>query len=184
MPEANVMSTQKIVVGVNGSAASDAALEWVIEEAASRGAEIIAVHVLKPIGANGGTTVREVRLREFDYLGRRYAISCQERVVRPPDQDGRQASDHRRRRASGIGDPARGRGRGRRPYRGRQWATQHDGGSLSRQCRPRVEPQSKASFRVDSFGDARRSHRRHGTRSTSCPCAEADVAASSRRPHP
>ena len=43
MPEANVMNTQKIVVGVNGSAASDAALEWVIEEAASRGAEIIAV---------------------------------------------------------------------------------------------------------------------------------------------
>ncbi len=63
------MNTQKIVVGVNGSAASDAALEWVIEEAASRGAEIIAVHVLKPIGASGGTTVREVRLREFDYLG-------------------------------------------------------------------------------------------------------------------
>ena len=63
------MSTQKIVVGVNGSAASDAALEWAIQEAESRGAEIIAVHVLKPIGAPGGTTVRDVRLREFDYLG-------------------------------------------------------------------------------------------------------------------
>ena len=63
------MSTQKIVVGVNGSAASDAALEWAIQEAESRGAEVIAVHVLKPIGAPGGTTVRDVRLREFDYLG-------------------------------------------------------------------------------------------------------------------
>jgi nucleotide-binding universal stress UspA family protein len=69
MPEAKLMNTQKIVVGVNGSAASDAALEWALEEAESRGAEIIAVHVLKPIGANGGTTVREVRLREFEYLG-------------------------------------------------------------------------------------------------------------------
>ncbi|MGA8667097.1 MAG: universal stress protein [Candidatus Dormiibacterota bacterium] len=69
MPKADVVSTQKIVVGVNGSAASDAALEWAIQEAESRGAEIIAVHVLKPIGAPGGTTVRDVRLREFDYLG-------------------------------------------------------------------------------------------------------------------
>jgi nucleotide-binding universal stress UspA family protein len=69
MPEANLMNTQKIVVGVNGSAASDAALEWAIQEAVPRGAEIIAVHVLKPIGDKGGTTVREVRLREFDYLG-------------------------------------------------------------------------------------------------------------------
>ncbi|MFZ0130707.1 MAG: universal stress protein [Candidatus Dormiibacterota bacterium] len=63
------MNTQTIVVGVNGSAASDAALEWAIKEAAPRGAEIIAVHVLKPLGAYGGTTVRDVRLREFDYLG-------------------------------------------------------------------------------------------------------------------
>lgn len=63
------MSTQKIVVGVNGSAASDAALEWAIQEAESRGAEIIAVHVLKLIGTPGGTTVRDVRLRELDYLG-------------------------------------------------------------------------------------------------------------------
>ena len=62
------MNTQKIVVGVNGSTASDAALEWAIHEAARRGAEIIAVHVLKPV-AHGGTTVRDVRLREFDYLG-------------------------------------------------------------------------------------------------------------------
>lgn len=67
--KADVVSTQKIVVGVSGSAASDAALEWAIQEAASRGAEIIAVHVLKPMGAAGGTTVRDVRLREFDYLG-------------------------------------------------------------------------------------------------------------------
>jgi nucleotide-binding universal stress UspA family protein len=69
MSKADVMSTQKIVVGVNGSAASDAALEWALQEAESRGAEIIAVHVLKSIGAPGGTTVRDVRLREFDYLG-------------------------------------------------------------------------------------------------------------------
>jgi nucleotide-binding universal stress UspA family protein len=68
MPKANLMNTQKIVVGVNGSAASDAALEWAIQEAAPRCAEIIAVHVLKPV-AHGGTTVRDVRLREFDYLG-------------------------------------------------------------------------------------------------------------------
>ena len=63
------MNAQKIVVGVNGSAASDAALKWAIQEAIFRGAEILAVHVLKPIGAPGGTTVRDVRLREFDYLG-------------------------------------------------------------------------------------------------------------------
>jgi nucleotide-binding universal stress UspA family protein len=63
------MNTQKIVVGVNGSAASDAALEWAIQEAESRGAEIIAVHVLKPVGTPGGTTVMDVRLREFEYLG-------------------------------------------------------------------------------------------------------------------
>lgn len=61
------MNTQKIVVGVNGSAASDAALRWAIQEAASRGAEIIAVHVLKPAGDHGAT-VRDVRLREFSYL--------------------------------------------------------------------------------------------------------------------
>jgi nucleotide-binding universal stress UspA family protein len=68
MPKADLMNTQKIVVGVNGSAASDAALEWAIQEAESRGAEIIAVHVLKPMGTPGGATVMEVRLREFDYL--------------------------------------------------------------------------------------------------------------------
>jgi len=69
MPEAKLMNTQKIVVGVNGSTASDAALEWAIHEAARRGAEIIAVHVLKPMDANGGATVMDVRLRELDYLG-------------------------------------------------------------------------------------------------------------------
>ena len=62
------MNMQKIVVGVNGSAASDAALEWAIREAATHDTEIIAVHVLKPVRVIGGTTVREVRLRELDYL--------------------------------------------------------------------------------------------------------------------
>ncbi len=69
MPEANLMNEQKIVVGVNGSAASDAALEWAIQEAAPRGAEIIAVHVLKSVGVYRGPTLQEVRLREFEYLG-------------------------------------------------------------------------------------------------------------------
>jgi nucleotide-binding universal stress UspA family protein len=69
MHKANLMNMRKIVVGVNGSAASDAALEWAIKEATPSGAEIIAVHVLKPIGAHDGPTVREVRLRELHYLG-------------------------------------------------------------------------------------------------------------------
>lgn len=62
------MKMQKIVVGANGSEASDAALNWAVHEAAVRSAELIAVHVLKPIAATGGTTVRDVRLREFNYL--------------------------------------------------------------------------------------------------------------------
>jgi nucleotide-binding universal stress UspA family protein len=63
------MTMQKIVVGVNGSAASDAALDWALQEAASRGAEIIAVHVIKPVSVPGAATVTDVRLRELDYLG-------------------------------------------------------------------------------------------------------------------
>jgi nucleotide-binding universal stress UspA family protein len=82
MPEANLMNTQKIVVGVNGSAASDAALEWAIQEAAPWGAEIIAVHALKPIGA-GGTTVREVRLRELDYLGDDVRLHVKKELFEP-----------------------------------------------------------------------------------------------------
>jgi nucleotide-binding universal stress UspA family protein len=38
------MNAKKIVVGVNGSAASNAALDWAIQDAAPKGAEIIAVH--------------------------------------------------------------------------------------------------------------------------------------------
>src|SRR5579872_421446 len=59
----------KMVVGVNGSAASNAALDWAIHDAAPKGAEIIAVHVLRPMrGAASAASVAEVRLREFDYL--------------------------------------------------------------------------------------------------------------------
>jgi nucleotide-binding universal stress UspA family protein len=43
------MRTERIVVGVDGSPGSDAALEWAINEAGSAGAEIIAVHVVEPI---------------------------------------------------------------------------------------------------------------------------------------
>jgi nucleotide-binding universal stress UspA family protein len=64
------MNAKKIVVGVNGSAASNAALDWAIQDAAPKGAEIIAVHVLRPMcGQAPATSVAEVRLREFDYLG-------------------------------------------------------------------------------------------------------------------
>jgi nucleotide-binding universal stress UspA family protein len=64
------MSAKKIVVGVNGSAASNAALEWAVQEAVSNGAELIAVHVLRPIAGHAPvTSVADVRLREFDYLG-------------------------------------------------------------------------------------------------------------------
>lgn len=64
------MNTKKIVVGVNGSAASNAALEWAVREAVPRDAEVVAVHVIKPAGALGsGAGVTDVRLREFDYLG-------------------------------------------------------------------------------------------------------------------
>jgi nucleotide-binding universal stress UspA family protein len=47
-----VMRTERIVVGVDGSPGSDAALEWAISEAGSAGAEIIAVHVVEPIIAS------------------------------------------------------------------------------------------------------------------------------------
>ncbi|GEM_PF-1005481 len=64
------MNTKKIVVGVNGSAAANAALEWAVREAAPLGAEIIAVHVVRPIGGRApAASVSDVRLREFDYLG-------------------------------------------------------------------------------------------------------------------
>jgi|HubBroStandDraft_6_1064221.scaffolds.fasta_scaffold151425_2 nucleotide-binding universal stress UspA family protein len=43
------MDAKKIVVGVDGSPGSDAALAWAIDEAAALGAEIIAIHVLAPI---------------------------------------------------------------------------------------------------------------------------------------
>lgn len=43
------MNTRTIVVGVDASRASEAALEWAIHEAASSGAEIVAVHVVRPV---------------------------------------------------------------------------------------------------------------------------------------
>jgi nucleotide-binding universal stress UspA family protein len=46
-----VMRTERIVVGVDGSPGSDAALEWAINEAGSAGAEIIAVYAVEPISA-------------------------------------------------------------------------------------------------------------------------------------
>jgi nucleotide-binding universal stress UspA family protein len=39
----------KIVVGIDGSTGSDAALAWAIDEAAAIGADIIAVHVIRPV---------------------------------------------------------------------------------------------------------------------------------------
>src|SRR5579863_2969503 len=66
------MNLKKIVVGVKGSVASNAALAWAVQEAESSGAEIVAVHVLKPTRGNDiGPTVTEVRLQEFGYLSGR-----------------------------------------------------------------------------------------------------------------
>lgn len=62
------MNAKKIVVGVDGSTASNAALNWAVREAVPQGAEIIAVHVLKPIGGHAPATSVS-RLREFAYLG-------------------------------------------------------------------------------------------------------------------
>ncbi len=83
MHKANLMNARKIVVGVNGSAASDAALDWAIGEAAPTGAEIIAVHVLKPVGAHDATTVRDVRLRELHYLGDDMRSHVENELFRP-----------------------------------------------------------------------------------------------------
>src|SRR5579863_7301773 len=66
------MNLKKIVVGVKGSVASNAALAWAVQEAESSGAEIVAVHVLKPTRGNDmRSTVTEVRLQEFGYLSGR-----------------------------------------------------------------------------------------------------------------
>jgi nucleotide-binding universal stress UspA family protein len=43
------MTAKKIVVGLDGSRGSNAALAWAIDAAGALGAEIIAVHVVKPI---------------------------------------------------------------------------------------------------------------------------------------
>src|ERR1035437_9243979 len=69
-PEDRDMNTKKIVVGVNGSAASNAALEWAVREAVPRDAEVIAVHVIKPAGALGpGAGAPDFRRGDFDSLG-------------------------------------------------------------------------------------------------------------------
>src|ERR1019366_4086727 len=69
-PEDRHMNTKKIVVGANGSAASNAALEWAVREAVPGDAGVIAVHGIKPAGAPGsGAGGTDVRLRDFDYLG-------------------------------------------------------------------------------------------------------------------
>jgi nucleotide-binding universal stress UspA family protein len=51
-----VMRTERIVVGVDGSSGSDAALEWAINAAGSAGAEIIAVQVVESIGGPAPVT--------------------------------------------------------------------------------------------------------------------------------
>jgi nucleotide-binding universal stress UspA family protein len=43
---APMAETQRIVVGVDGSAASDAALRWACDEAALRGTGVVALHVV------------------------------------------------------------------------------------------------------------------------------------------
>jgi nucleotide-binding universal stress UspA family protein len=53
------MKTRKIVVGVDGSAGSDAALEWAMHEAEAWGAELIAVHVVQPIVPSGSATAAD-----------------------------------------------------------------------------------------------------------------------------
>jgi nucleotide-binding universal stress UspA family protein len=50
------MRTERIVVGVDGSSGSDAALEWAINAAGSAGAEIVAVHVVEPISRPAPST--------------------------------------------------------------------------------------------------------------------------------
>ncbi len=46
------MNLQKIVVGVDGSPGSAAALEWTIQQAGANRAEIIAIHVVKPVATS------------------------------------------------------------------------------------------------------------------------------------
>jgi nucleotide-binding universal stress UspA family protein len=61
------MNSRKIVVGVDGSPGSDAALLWAIHEAAAGGAEVIAVHVssriLPPVSV---AMPNYVRLPQFE----------------------------------------------------------------------------------------------------------------------
>jgi nucleotide-binding universal stress UspA family protein len=77
------MRMQRIVVGVDGSPGSDAALGWAINEAGSAGAEIIAVHVVEPIsGPAPATTPSAIPLRHpASSNGRTIAAeACYERL--------------------------------------------------------------------------------------------------------
>ncbi|HEX4863993.1 MAG TPA: universal stress protein [Acidimicrobiales bacterium] len=61
------MNPKKIVVGVDGSPGSGAALAWAIDEAVALGAEVIAVHVVTPILPPASATISGyVPLREFE----------------------------------------------------------------------------------------------------------------------
>jgi nucleotide-binding universal stress UspA family protein len=61
------MDSKKIVVGVDGSAGSDAALSWAIREAGAVGAEVIAVHVTSRIPPPASVAVRSyVPLPQFE----------------------------------------------------------------------------------------------------------------------
>jgi nucleotide-binding universal stress UspA family protein len=79
-----VMRTEKIVVGVDGSSGSDAALEWAISHAGSAGAVIIAVHVVEPIAAPAAVTFQlatPTRDPNSSYERTIAAEACSERLM-------------------------------------------------------------------------------------------------------
>jgi nucleotide-binding universal stress UspA family protein len=72
------MNAKKIVVGVDGSPGSGAAIAWAIHEAGTSRAEIIAVHVVKPVVSHASAAASAgVRLHEFDHArpGRRSSVA-------------------------------------------------------------------------------------------------------------
>jgi nucleotide-binding universal stress UspA family protein len=78
------MRTETVVVGVDGSPGSDAALEWAISHAGSAGAEIVAVHVMEPIAAPAAVAYQRAtptRDSNSSYERTIVAETCAERLM-------------------------------------------------------------------------------------------------------